>query len=215
LQMRFTQCFLVLAAADKCLLSQAGVVDLSTKTASLFSDIVSIVGQGLYVEGSKLAGPAAMKEFHAKVDLVQIEYTKVMTTAGPQIEQVKSEVLKQWGVASTAVAPYLAQLNTMLDTPLKEFATKLPEHAGLLVAESLLDKVLLLTWLIFALTICLRIVNFCIGMVFKIIFFPCRLCCGKRKSKEAPGSGKKPNDKKKFAGNSQQGSGNPSPQKKK
>jgi hypothetical protein len=213
--MRFTQCVLVLAAADPCLLSQAGVVDLSTKTVSLFSDIVSIVSQGLYVEGSKLAGPATMKEFHAKVDLVQIEYSKVMKTAGPQIELVKSEVMKQWGVASTAVSPYLAKLNTMLDTPLKDFAAKLPEHAGLLVAESLLDKVLLLTWLIFAMTICLRIVNFCIGVVFRIIFFPCRLCCGKRKSKDAPASGKKAANGKKFAGNSQQGSGNPSPQTKK
>ena len=29
---------------------------------AFFADVVSIVGQGLYVEGSKLAGPAAMKE---------------------------------------------------------------------------------------------------------------------------------------------------------
>jgi hypothetical protein len=88
--MRFAQCLLVLAAADTCLLSQTGVVDLSSKTYALFTDVVSIVGQGLYVEGSKLAGPATMKEFHAKVDLVQIEYTKVMKTAKPKIEQVKS-----------------------------------------------------------------------------------------------------------------------------
>jgi hypothetical protein len=208
--MRFSQCILVLAAADPCLLSQAGIVDLSTKTATLFTDIVSIVGHGLYIEGSKLAGPAAMKELNAKVDLVQIEYSKVMKTATPQIELVMSEVKKQWGVASKAAAPYLAQANTVLDKPLKEFAKKLPAHAGLLAAESLVDKVLLLTWLIFALTICFRIVNICLGIVFKIIFFPCRLCCKKRASKEAPASGK---GKKKFAGNSQTNSA-PTPKKK-
>jgi hypothetical protein len=194
------------------MLSQAGVVDLSTKTYALFADVVSIVGQGLYVEGSKLAGPAAMKQFHENVDLVQIEYSKVMKTATPQIELVKSEVMKQYDVASKAAAPYLAQLNTMLDKPLKQFNKKLPAHAGLLVAESLVDKVLLLSWLIFALTICFRIVNFCIGLVFRIIFFPCRLCCKKRAPKDAPASGKKA---KKFAGNSQaQSSGNPPPKKK-
>jgi len=210
--MRFAQCVLVLAAADPCILSQAGIVDLSTSTVSLFTDIVSIVGQGLYVEGSKLAGPATMKEFHSKVDLVQIEYTKIMKTAKPQIEQVKSEVMKQWGVASKAAAPYLAQANTVLDKTLKEFKTKLPEHAGLLEAESLVDKVLLLTWLIFALTICFRIVNICLGIVFRIVFFPCRLCCRKRATKEAPASGKKA---KKFAGNAQTNSpSNPPPKKK-
>jgi hypothetical protein len=212
--MRFAQCLLVLAAADTCMLSQAGVVDLSTKTYGLFTDIVSIVGQGLYVEGSKLAGPASMKQFHEKVDLVQIEYTKVMKTAKPQIEQVKTEVMKQWGVASKAAAPYLAQLNTALDKPLKDFSTKLPAHAEFLVAESLLDKVLVLSWIIFALTICLRILNICLSIVFKIVFFPCRLCCGKRAPKEAASGTKKTNNKK-FAGNAQTNSpSNPPPKKK-
>jgi hypothetical protein len=99
----------------------------------------------------------------------------------------------------------------MLDKPLKEFKTKLPAHAGLLVADSLVDKVLLLSWLIFALTICFRIVNFCLSLFFKILFFPCRLCCKSRAPKDAPASGKKA---KKFAGNSQQGSGTPAPKKK-
>merc|ERR1719421_2794582 len=99
----------------------------------------------------------------------------------------------------------------MLDKPLKDFATKLPAHTALLSAESLMDKVLLLTWLILALTICLRILNICLGIVFKIIFFPCRLVCKKRAT-EAPTSGKKSG--KKFAGNSQAGNGNPTPKKK-
>merc|ERR1712118_292567 len=100
----------------------------------------------------------------------------------------------------------------MLDKPLADFSKKLPAHAGLLAAESLVDKVLLLTWLIFALTICFRIVNICLCIVFRIIFFPCRLCCKKRASKEAPASGK---GKKKFAGNSQTNSAaNPTPKKK-
>merc|ERR1712025_1062045 len=103
------------------------------------------------------------------VDLVQIEYNKVMKIAKPQIDLAMSEVMKQWGVASKAATPYLGQLNTMLDKPLKEFKTKLPAHAGLLEADSLVDKVLLLSWLIFALTICFRIVNICVGLVFKII----------------------------------------------
>jgi hypothetical protein len=192
------------------MLSQAGVVDLSTQTAALFSDIVSIVGQGLYVEGSKLAGPAAMKEFHSKVDLVQLEYTKAMKTAMPHIEKAKAEVIKQYGVASKAAEPYLTKLNAALDKPLKDFKTKLPAHAGLLVAESLVDKVLLLSWLILSLTICIRIFNICLGMVFKIIFFPCRLCCKKRAPKDA---GNKKTDKKGFKGNSQ-GNGNPAPKKK-
>jgi hypothetical protein len=117
--------------------------------------------------------------------------------------------MKQWGVASKAVAPHLAQLNTMIDKPMKDFSKKLPAHAGLLVAESLVDKVLLLSWLIFAMTICIRIVNICLGLFFKIIFFPCRLCCGKRAPKDAPSSGKK-----KFQGNSQATSGKPAPKKK-
>jgi len=210
--MRLTPCVLVLAAADSCILSQAGVVDLSTKTYALFSDIVSIVGTGLYVEGSKLAGPAAMKEFHGKVDLAQIEFSKAMKEAMPHIEKAKSEGMKYYGKASKALEPYLAQLNTMLDKPLSDFKTKLPAHAGLLKADSLIDKVLLLSWLVLALTICLRILNICLGIVFKIIFFPCRLCCGKRAKKDAPASGKK----KQFAGNSQakSGNGNPTPKKK-
>merc|ERR1719159_2379599 len=132
-----------------------------------------------------------------------------MKTAKPQLEQVKSEVFKQYGVASKAVAPYLTQLNAMLDKPLADFKTKLPAHAGFLVAESLVDKVLLLSWLILAMTICLRIMNICLGIVFKIIFFPCRLCCKKRATKDAPASGK---GKKNFAGNSQTNSnGKPVP----
>jgi len=100
----------------------------------------------------------------------------------------------------------------MLDKPLADFSKKLPAHAGLLAAESLVDKVLLLSWLIFALTICFRVVNLCLGLVFKIIFFPCRLCCKKRAPKDAPASGK---GKKNFAGNAQaKGAGNPAPKKK-
>jgi len=193
-------------------LSQAGIVDLSSKTAALFYDIASIVGQGLYVEGSKLAGPAALKEFHGKVDLVQIEFDKQKKTVMPHIEMAKSELMKQYGVASKALEPKLAQLNAMLDKPFKDFKSKLPAHAGLLTAESLMDKVILLSWLIVALTICLRILNICIGIVFKIVFFPCRLCCGKRAKKEAPASGKA---KKNFAAQSQaKGNGNPTPKKK-
>jgi len=110
-----------------------------------------------------------------------------------------------------AVEPHLTQLNAMLDEPLKDFKTKFSAHAGILVAESLFDKVLLLSWLILAMTICLRILNICVGIVFRIVFFPCRLCCGKRAKKEAPTSGKK-----KFAGNSQaKSNGNPTPAKKK
>jgi hypothetical protein len=194
-------------------LSQAGVVDMSTKTYALFSDIVSLVGTGLYIEGSKLAGPATMKEFHGKVDLVQIEFSKVMKSATPTIEKAKSEATKYYGMATKAAAPYLAQLNTMLDKPLKDFATKLPAHAGLLKADSLVDKALLLSWLVLALTICMRILSICLGIVFKIIFFPCRLVCGKRAKKDAPASGK---GKKNFAGNAQtkSGNGNPTPKKK-
>jgi hypothetical protein len=152
-----------------------------------------------------------MKEFHSKVDLAQLEYTKAMKTAMPHIEKAKAEVMKQYGVASKAAEPHLTKLNALLDKPFNEFKTKLPAHAGLLVAESLVDKVLLLSWLILSLSICIRILNFCVGMVFKIIFFPCRLCCKKRAPKDAAATkkGGKP-----FKGNSQTGNGNPAPKKK-
>jgi hypothetical protein len=209
--MRVSSFVLVFAAADTCILSQEGVVDLSTKTVAFFADVVSIVGQGLYVEGSKLAGPAAMKEFHGKIDLVQMEFKKGKKTVMPHFEKVKSEVMKQYDTASAAVAPQLTKLNAMLDKPIKEFKTKLPAHAELLVADSLVDKVLLLSWLVFTLTFCFRILNFCLGLVFKIIFFPCRLLCGKRASKDAPASGK---GKKDFKGNAQTKGNGPTPKKK-
>jgi hypothetical protein len=96
---------------------------------------------------------------------------------------------------------------------LKDFKTKLPAHAGLLVADTLVDKALLFSWLVLAMTICLRIVNICLGIVFRIVFFPCRLCCKKRATKDAPASGKGGN--KKFAGKPQANSnGGPTPKKK-
>lgn len=208
--MRWTPCLLIVAAADPCILSQAGVVDLTTKTASLFADLASVVGQGLYTEGSKLAGPAAMKEFHGKVDMAQLEFEKMKKKAMPHYTTAKTEIMKLYGQVSTAAAPHLAKLNTMLDKPLKDFATKLPAHAGLLAADTLVDKVLLLSWLVLAMTICLRILSICVGIVFSILFFPCRLCCRKRAKKDAP-------TKKNFPGKSQansNGKGNPPPKKK-
>merc|ERR1712224_123108 len=106
-----------------------------------------------------------MGEFHGKVDLVQIEYTKAKAKAMPTIEMVTAEVMKQYAVASKAAAPYLTTVNEKLEKPLKDFASKFPAHAALLTAESLVDKVLLLSWLILAMTICLRILNICLGIV--------------------------------------------------
>jgi len=188
------------------------VYDLGSRTLSFFTDITTVVAKGLQLEAAKLAGPETSKMISAKYDLALIEYEKGMKLAAPYVSQVTTVAMESWDKATAATYPYLDLVNTKLDAPLKEFAQKLPAHKELLTAPTLVDKILLLSWLIIALTLVLRVMSLVLStttsIFFKTVCFPCRLC--KRGDPAAK--------KKKFAGASQASNGNgkttPPPKKK-
>jgi hypothetical protein len=204
---------LVLAASEKCLLSQAGVYDLGSRTFSFFTDITTVVAKGLQLEATKLVGSEKSKMISAQYDIALIEYEKLQNAASPYVSKVTTVAMENWDKATAAMYPYVDLVNAKLDAPLKEFVLRLPAHKELLTAPSLVDKILLLSWLVCALTFALRVLSFVLsltlGIFFRTLCFPCRLC-----SKRGEASAKK----KTFAGKSQASNGNgktaPPPKKK-
>jgi hypothetical protein len=205
--------FLVLVASEKCLLSQAGVYDLGSRTFSFFTDVTSVVAKGLQIEAVKLAGPEHSKMISGQVDLALIEYGKIMKQADPFIAEAMAMYSGVSDKATAAVYPYIEMTNAALDGPLREFAQKLPAHKELLTAPTLIDKILLLGWFVIALTFVLRIMSLALsltfGIFFKIVCCPCRLCSKREAATKKKG---------KFAGSSQASNGNgktaPPPKKK-
>jgi hypothetical protein len=202
----FFPVLLVLAASEKCLLSQAGVYDLGSRTFGFFTDITTVVAKGLQLEAAKLVGPEQSKMISGKLDLVLIEYEKVQKGASPYVSQVATIAKDTYDKATTAASPYIDLVNSKLDAPLKEFAQKLPAHKELLTAPTLVDKVLLLSWLIVALTFALRVLSFVLSLALSVLFFPCRLC-----SKRDDAAAKK----KKGASQASNGNGKTAPPPKK
>lgn len=193
----------LIAAAEDCnleLLNSDNLWVLTKQTYGLYADMTSVVTKGLYNEAANLAGPENMKAFNKQIDQVLITanqaYSQVNTAVAPAVEQA----LEASGSAYKQLAPKLADLNKMLDKPLAEFAAKMPAHAKLLKADSLLDKAILLVWLVVAMVMALRLIMFALSLGLSIIFLPCRLLCGRR--------GASAKAKKNFAGKSQATNGN-------
>jgi hypothetical protein len=188
------------------ILSSAELWSLSQRTYDLYYDMGAVVAAGLYKEVKTRAGPEVMKQIQAKVDLGLLMYneyyTKAMTAAAPVLpvlKQAKTQATELYSKAVAAATPKLAQLNAYIQRAMVQFASAMPQHAELLTADSLLDKVVLFVWLVAALTVGLRLVGYAFAIVSAIVFFPCRLLCGRRAAKV---------EKKTFAGKSQAANGN-------
>jgi hypothetical protein len=207
------------APAPECasILSSAELWSLGQQTYDLYYDMGAVVAMGLYKEVKTRAGPEVMKQVQAKVDLGLLMYneyyTKAMTAAAPVLpvlKQAKTQATELYSKAVAAATPKLAQLNAYLQKAMVQFASSMPQHAELLSADSLLDKAVLLLWLVSALTVGLRFVQLAFSIACAILFFPCRLFCGRRAGPKV--------EKKSFAGKSQASNGNakaPSAPKKK
>merc|ERR1719498_840838 len=149
------------APAPECasILSSAELWSLSQRTYDLYYDMGAVIAMGLYKEVKTRAGPEVMKQVQAQVDLVLLMYneyyTKAMTAAAPVLpvlKQAKEKATELYSTAVAAATPKLAQLNAYLQRSLVQFASAMPQHAEILSADSLLDKAVLLVWLVFAFT---------------------------------------------------------------
>jgi hypothetical protein len=207
------------AESKECepLLSMTSVYALGEQTYALYTDMATTVGKGLYREGTALMGPEKTKLMNTYVDQVLLQskdyYSKGMETAGPFVEQAQTAMGAAYVAAKEQIEPRLDSLNTYLQGAIQQFAKSYPAHATILTATSLMDKVLLIMWLVFSLTLSMRLLGLALSIVRFFVFLPCRLLCGRR-AKTAPVSGKKFSGKSQSNGNAN-GAKSPAPPKKK
>lgn len=185
------------------LLSMNSVWSLGEQTYALYVDMATTVGKGLYREGTALLGPENTKVLNTMVDKVLVPsnqaYSQAMEKAGPFVEQAQTAVGAAYTTAKKELAPRIESLNAYLQVALTQFAKSYPAHASILTATSIMDKVMLVMWLVFSLLMAMRLLGLALSIVRFFVFMPCRLLCGRR---AAPAQ-------KKFSGKSQaNGSGN-------
>lgn len=202
---------------DPWILDSEHLWDLSKQTYNLYYDMSTVVAQGLYREAANLAGPEKTKLAQKKVDEVLImgndAYAQGKTVVGPAVEKATAAAGDAYTSAMKLITPKFADLNKMLDKPMMQFVGALPAHAKLLKAGSLLDKAILLVWLVFTLTLGLRLIMLAFGWALWVIFLPCKLLCGRR-AKAAPAPKKVFSGKSKATGNGNNEAKNPAPPKK-